>query len=83
MNGSGTRARPPPHGRSMADLPLGLSTGTFAAEYPASPGAACFEALLPITLFDRKRQPLAAYRFGGLECMLLGPGEGGLMSMIG
>ena len=31
----------------------------------------------------RKRQPLAAYRFGGLECMLLGPGEGGLMSMIG
>ena len=30
-----------------------------------------------------KRQPLAAYRFGGLECMLLGPGEGGLMSMIG
>jgi hypothetical protein len=32
---------------------------------------------------DRKRQPLAAYRFGGLECMLLGPGEGGLMSMIG
>ena len=33
--------------------------------------------------FNRKRQPLAAYRFGGLECMLLGPGEGGLMSMIG
>jgi hypothetical protein len=32
---------------------------------------------------NRKRQPLAAYRFGGLECMLLGPGEGGLMSMIG
>ena len=32
---------------------------------------------------DGKRQPLAAYRFGGLECMLLGPGEGGLMSMIG
>ena len=32
---------------------------------------------------SRKRQPLAAYRFGGLECMLLGPGEGGLMSMIG
>ena len=30
-----------------------------------------------------KRQPLAAYRFGGLECMLLRPGEGGLMSMIG
>jgi hypothetical protein len=30
-----------------------------------------------------KRQALAAYRFGGLECMLLGPGEGGLMSMIG
>jgi Mn-containing catalase len=34
-------------------------------------------------LIARKRQPLAAYRFGGLECMLLGPGEGGLMSMIG
>ena len=33
--------------------------------------------------YARKRQPLAAYRFGGLECMLLGPGEGGLMSMIG
>jgi hypothetical protein len=36
-----------------------------------------------IELITRKRQPLAAYRFGGLECMLLGPGEGGLMSMIG
>jgi hypothetical protein len=34
-------------------------------------------------LGSSKRQPLAAYRFGGLECMLLGPGEGGLMSMIG
>jgi hypothetical protein len=37
----------------------------------------------PKTCCERKRQPLAAYRFGGLECMLLGPGEGGLMSMIG
>ena len=31
----------------------------------------------------RKRQPLAAYRFGGLENTLLQPGESGLMSMIG
>jgi hypothetical protein len=31
----------------------------------------------------RKRQPMAAYRFGGLENTLLQPGESGLMSMIG
>ena len=30
-----------------------------------------------------KRQPMAAYRFGGLENTLLQPGESGLMSMIG
>ena len=41
------------------------------------------EDLVSDRRIDRKRQPLAAYRFGGLECMLLGPGEGGLMSMIG
>ena len=41
------------------------------------------EVGVSITTLERKRQPLAAYRFGGLECMLLGPGEGGLMSMIG
>jgi hypothetical protein len=32
---------------------------------------------------DRKRQPMAAYRFGGQENTLLQPGESGLMSMIG
>ena len=32
---------------------------------------------------NRKRQPMAAYRFGGLEDTLLRPGESGLMSMIG
>jgi hypothetical protein len=31
----------------------------------------------------RKRQPMTAYRFGGLENTLLQPGESGLMSMIG
>jgi predicted ATPase len=31
----------------------------------------------------RKRQPMAAYRIGGLENTLLQPGESGLMSMIG
>jgi hypothetical protein len=31
----------------------------------------------------RKRQPMAAYRFGGLEDTLFRPGERGLMSMIG
>ena len=30
-----------------------------------------------------KRQPMAAYRIGGLENTLLQPGESGLMSMIG
>jgi hypothetical protein len=30
-----------------------------------------------------KRQPMAAYRFGGLEDTLFQPGESGLMSMIG
>ena len=53
----------------------------------ASPVSASFSQLrlfgiAPMAVV-RKRQPLAAYRFGGLECMLLGPGEGGLMSMIG
>jgi hypothetical protein len=33
--------------------------------------------------FVGKRQPMAAYRFGGLENTLLQPGESGLMSMIG
>ena len=33
--------------------------------------------------FDRKRKPMAAYRFGGLEGTLFRPGESGLMSMIG
>jgi hypothetical protein len=33
--------------------------------------------------FKRKRQPMAAYRIGGLENTLLQPGESGLMSMIG
>ena len=35
------------------------------------------ERLLPHLAERRKRQPLAAYRFGGLECMLLGPGRAG------
>ena len=36
-----------------------------------------------IELSDRKRKPMAAYRFGGLENTLLQPSESGLMSMIG
>jgi hypothetical protein len=36
-----------------------------------------------LTANIRKRQPMAAYRIGGLENTLLQPGESGLMSMIG
>jgi hypothetical protein len=39
-------------------------------ERPARPG------------LDRKRKPMAAYRFGGFEGTLFRPGESGLMSMI-
>jgi len=31
----------------------------------------------------RKRKPVAAYRFGGLQGTLLRPGESGQVSMIG
>ena len=53
------------------------------AEYIIVRPQRCTFPAASIQIDDGKRQPLAAYRFGGLECMLLGPGEGGLMSMIG
>jgi hypothetical protein len=39
--------------------------------------------LIAYILSLRKREPMAAYWFGGLEGRLLRLGESGLMSMIG
>jgi hypothetical protein len=38
---------------------------------------------MTVLLITGKRQPMAAYRFGGVENTLFWSGESGLMSMIG